>query len=161
MKIYVKSNKKWIEVTKEQHDDYYRDINAYRRTQQNRGCCVCPSKKYYLCDMDCCNCEYRRSGRMVSADCGIYDDEGNELTLLDSIADTYDTEEIISDKLALRLLLERLDELMPDARKIGELRQAGMTDGSISKEIEIPRTTMISRLNKVRKLLEKEFPEFF
>lgn len=50
---------------------------------------------------------------------------------------------------------------MPDAQKIGELRQQGMTDSKISDELELPRTTMISRLNKVKKILEKEFPEFF
>lgn len=36
-KIYIKSINEWIETTKEEHDNYYKDINAYRRTQQNHG----------------------------------------------------------------------------------------------------------------------------
>ena len=161
MKIYVKSCKKWIEVTKKQYDDYYRDINAFRRTQQNRGSCACPVQKRYLCDMDCLTCEFRCGGNMQSLDSEPDNYENGGFSLLDRIPDSSDTEEYIADKLTLILLLERLSELMPDAQKIGELRQLGMTDSKISDELELPRTTMISRLNKVKKKLEKEFPEFF
>lgn len=45
-KIYIKSINEWIETTKEEHDNYYKDINAYRRTQQNHGNCICSRQKY-------------------------------------------------------------------------------------------------------------------
>lgn len=54
MQIYLRQMNKTIEVSKEVHDDYYRDINAFRRTQQNYGRCVCPKADYRYCDMDCC-----------------------------------------------------------------------------------------------------------
>lgn len=60
-KIYIKAINEWYETTKEEHDNYYRDINAYRRTQQNHGNCACPRQKYFYCDMDCCTCKYRIS----------------------------------------------------------------------------------------------------
>lgn len=48
MQIYLRQMNKVIEVSKEVHDDYYRDINAYRRTQQNHGRCACPKGKLPL-----------------------------------------------------------------------------------------------------------------
>ena len=51
MHIYLRQMNKTIEVSKEVHDDYYRDINAFRRTQQKHGSCVCPKANYRYCDM--------------------------------------------------------------------------------------------------------------
>lgn len=44
---------------------------------------------------------------------------------------------------------------------IGELRLKGQNGNAISQQMNMPRTTMLSRLNKVKKILEKEFPEIF
>lgn len=63
--IYLRSaepGKRRVPCTKQQFDDYYRDINAYRRTQMNHGRCVCPPSRWLHCDMDCCTCPHRTSG---------------------------------------------------------------------------------------------------
>lgn len=52
-RIYIKGSKSWVDVNKEFYTNYYRDINAYRKRQQEHGRCVCPASKRYLCDMDC------------------------------------------------------------------------------------------------------------
>ena len=52
-RIYIKESKSWVDVNKEFYTNYYRDINAYRKRQQEHGRCVCPASKRYLCDMDC------------------------------------------------------------------------------------------------------------
>lgn len=70
-----------IPCTKEQFDDYYRDINAYRRTQQNHGRCVCPPSKRLSCDMDCYSCPYHTLGDMSSLDSGLKDDDDDEIEL--------------------------------------------------------------------------------
>ena len=47
--IYLRSaepGKRRVPCTKQQFDDYYRDINAYRRTQMNHGRCVCPPSRW-------------------------------------------------------------------------------------------------------------------
>lgn len=161
-KIYIKSINEWIETTKEEHDNYYKDINAYRRTQQNHGNCICPRQKYYYCNMDCYSCKYHVSNDTGSLDCTYEDENGNETSLVNMIPDDgKDAESIVTDKLFLKLLLERLDELMPEAKLIGELRLKGQNDNVISQQMNMPRTTMLSRLNKVKKSLEKEFPEIF
>ena len=40
--IRIRSTGELVPATKEEFDAYYRDINAFRRTQMNHGCCVCP-----------------------------------------------------------------------------------------------------------------------
>lgn len=161
-KIYIKAINRWVETTKKEHDNYYKSINTYRRTQQNHGNCTCPHQKYYYCDMDCYNCKYHVSDDADSLDRMFEDADGNESRLLDTIQDeNSNTETIVEDKLILDILLKRLDELMPEARKIGEMRMMGLNDTEISKEMEMPRTTMLSRLNKIKKMLGEEFPDFF
>ena len=65
------------------------------------------------------------------------------------------------DREELRLLLARLDELMPEAREIGRLRQKGWTDEAISDTLKIKRTTFLSRLKKAQEKLASEFPDCF
>lgn len=62
-RIYVKESKNWVNVNKEFYTNYYRDINAYRKRQQEHGRCVCPASKRYLCDMDSFTCPYAKAGR--------------------------------------------------------------------------------------------------
>lgn len=52
-RIYIKESKSWVDVNKEFYTNYYRDINAYRKRQQEHGRCVCPASKRYLCDIAC------------------------------------------------------------------------------------------------------------
>ena len=42
-----------VEATKEQFNDYYRPINAYRKRMQSHGRCICPASKRLTCNMDC------------------------------------------------------------------------------------------------------------
>ena len=39
-RIYIKESKSWVDVNKEFYTDYYREINAYRKRQQEHGRCV-------------------------------------------------------------------------------------------------------------------------
>lgn len=158
MKIYLRSMNKTLEVSKEVHDDYYRDINAYRRTQQNRGCCACPKADYRYCDMDCLTCKYHRFGSTLSLDCPIVNEEGDEETMLDKLVDeASDTAEIAADQLLLEVLIERMEELVPGIFHAFELRQNGMSNTEIAQELNIPRTTLVSRMKKVAQILSGEF----
>lgn len=66
--IYIRGTKERIPVTKQEFDDYYRDINSYRRTEMNNGRCVCPRSKWLSCDMDCLTCPFHRHGNQYSLD---------------------------------------------------------------------------------------------
>ena len=86
--IYIRSTKESIPVSKEEFDAYYHDINLYRQRQQHHGKCVCPANKRLDCDMDCESCPFRRAGDFRSLDITTTDDDGNETSWIDSIADT-------------------------------------------------------------------------
>jgi len=166
-RIYIRSTKQWVPCTKEQFDDYYRDINAYRRTQMNHGRCVCPPSKRLMCDMDCWTCPYRTPGDLSSLDSGRIDDEGDEMNWLDHLQEempdlqTPSNEDIVTDALYMRQLLARLNEVMPQAIEIGRLREQGLSDSAIAAEIGTPRKTFTDRIQKAMRILKSEFPEFF
>lgn len=160
--IYIRSTHERIPVTQQEFNDYYRDINAFRKKQQRHGRCVCPERKRLDCDMDCVTCSFQRAGDGLSLDYTIVDDEGNEQAWVDTLADDSPLmDEIIADSQQLEQLFIRLKELMPEAIQIGELRLDGHTDIDIAKRIGIRITTFRSRLDRVKKILAQEFPEVF
>ena len=165
--IYLRSSNQRVAVTKEQFDDYYRDINAYRRTQQNHGRCVCPPSKRLLCDMDCFNCPYRTDGDVYSLDDNLCFEDGKEMNRLDYLQlempelQTPSNEDIVADTIYMQKMLDRLSELMPQAIEIGCLRQQGLSEDTIADRIRVGRKTYAYRLKKVADTLKKEFPDFF
>lgn len=159
--IYLRSTRECIPCTEEEFHAYYHDIDLFRQRQQYRKQCVCPQKKRLECDMDCQTCPFCRN-EVFSLDKPLETAEGEEMSLLDSIPDESPLiSEIIANKEHLNLLFRRLNEIMPEAIEIGRLRQIGLNDSDIAARIGKPRTTLLSRLQKARKILEAEFPEFF
>lgn len=121
-KIYIKDLHQWVSVSKDFYDDYYRDINAHRRRQQEHGRCVCPASKRYLCDMDCLTCPFRKAGDELSLDYTVTDDAGNEKSWLDDLAnDAPSALTILEERELLDALMSKLDDLDPDGRRICEL----------------------------------------
>ena len=161
-KVYLPRLKQWVEVTKEQYYGYYRDIWATRDRAQNHGQCQCPKSKTWTCDGDCLVCPYRSAGDVHSLDYTIENENGDETTMLDKLTDTAPSvEEVVMDKLVLEQLFDRLSEIMPEARRIGELRLAGLTDTEIAGVIGISRTTFLSRLKKAAQTIQREYPDMF
>ena len=159
--IYLRSTNERIPCTEEEFRAYYHDIDLFRQRQQYRKQCVCPQKKWLECDMDCQTCPFRRND-VFSLDKPLETAEGEEMSLLESIPDESPLiSDIIANKEHLNLLFRRLNEIMPEAIEIGRLRQIGLNDSDIAARIGKPRTTLLSRLQKARKILEPEFPEFF
>lgn len=160
--IYLRSTKERVPVTEQEFKDYYRDINSFRKRQERHGKCVCPSYKRLDCDMDCETCPFRRAGDSLSLNYTVTDDEGNEKPWLDDLADDKALfEDIISDEVELNRLFSRITEIMPQAIEIGILRQSGLTERNIEQQIGVPRKTTSDRIKRLKKILEKEFPEFF
>lgn len=160
--IYIRSTKESIPVTKEEFDNYYREINAYRQKQQYHGRCVCPKKKILTCDMDCATCPFHRAGDNLSLDFTVTDADGNEKAIVDDLADPSPRiEDMVVDGIRLQQILTRINELMPRAIKIGQLRQLGYTEEAIAAEIGVGRKTFAYRLKKLKATLEAEFPEYF
>lgn len=161
-RIYLKATRKWVEVSEEYYRDHTHYYDAFRKRHQSHGQCVCPKNKFWLCDGDCYNCEFRRAGDMLSLDYTVENEDGDTCSPLDELADPSPSiEEIICDKAELDQLFVRLNELMPEAVQIGILRQDGLSDEAIAEIIGIKRTTFLSRLKKAMEQLATEFPDRF
>ena len=159
--IYIRSTKERIPCTEEEFRNYYHDIDLFRQRQQYHKQCVCPQKKWLECDMDCQTCPFRRND-VFSLDKPLETAEGEEVSLLDSIPDDSPLiSDLIADKDQFGQLLRRLQEIMPEAIEIGRLREKGLSDTAIAGEISIPRKTFTDRIQKARRILQIEFPEFF
>lgn len=116
-RIYLKTTREWVEVSKEVYEEHTRFHDAFRKRHQSHGQCVCPKNKFWLCDADCLTCEFHRAGDHLSLDYTTENEDGDTCSPLDALADTAPSiEDVICDKAELDQLFARLNELMPEAR---------------------------------------------
>ena len=159
--IFTRAMKEPIPVTEEMFKEYFRDVDLYRRKQQRHGRCVCQKTKTLSCDMDCWTCPYSREGDTCSLDAETENNSGVK-ERLDDLADEGPLmEDAVCDRDELIRLLDRIDELMPEARTIGKLREEGFTEDEIGERIGTGRKTYAYRLKQLKETLKEEFPEFF
>lgn len=161
-RIYDKQTKTWFEVSPEQYEEFDRWRTNLRKREQYHHRCMCPRSKWWLCDGMCQDCEFHAPGDTLSLDMPVSNEDGDKVTLLDTLVDPTPTiESVICDKAELDQLFVRLNELMPEAVEIGRLRQDGLSDEAIANIIGIKRTTFLSRLKKAKEQLASEFPDRF
>lgn len=123
-RIYDKESKNWVNINKEFYTNYYRDINAYRKRQQEHGHCVCPASKRYFCNIDCSTFPYAKAGDQLSLDNTISD--GNEKSWLDDTPDeSAAIAEVLEDTELLHALYAKLNELDLEGRLICQLIMEG------------------------------------
>lgn len=160
--IFMKSTRTWVPVSWPLYYDYSHTVDAYIHKMRSHKCCSCPKKKTWLCDEDCYTCEFHCGSEYASLDAPLKNDNAEGITLVNTVADNAPSiDSVICDKLELEDLFARLNELMPEAVEIGKLRLAGYSDEAIAEAIDIKRTTFLSRLLKLKKLLAPEYPDFF
>lgn len=154
-KVYIPSTHQLVPVTKEFYYEYYRPIWRTQKQAQKHGQCMCPKNKLWRCDGCCLDCSYHAPGNVWSLE---YEQE----LMGDKREDpSADIESIVTDKIVLDKLFKRLDELFPEARRIGELRMEGVSDRDIADILGMPRSTFRSRLAKVESLLHEEYGDIF
>jgi len=153
--IYLPYTKQRIPVTKQVYLEYYRPIWRQFKRARAHGQCSCPGHWWWKCEGDCVTCKYQNAGDKLSLE---YEKE----ILGDIHPDPgIDIESFVTDKIIFEQLLKRLDEILPEARRIGELRLAGIPDRDIADIIGIPRSTFRSRLKKAEAQLRKEYGDIF
>ena len=153
--IYDRNLKKWFEVPADYYKEYDRERTAFRKRMQDHGRCCCPRDKWWLCDMFCEECEYRRAGDLLSLDAPEGDDS---VTLLNQQeADGPRMEDVIADRDLLARLIKRLQELDPDADTILALWQedSTMSDRAIAKALGRPQRTFADQMKRYRTELWK------
>ena len=153
--IYEPATKQRIPVSDEVYNEFYRPIWSTFRKAHRHDCCSCAGNKWWLCEGDCSSCRFHVAGDSLSLD---YEQE-----ILGDIHpdESADLDSIVIDRIVFEQLLKRLDELMPDARRIGELRLDGFSDSDIADIIGVPRTTFLSRLKKAKAQLREEYGDTF
>lgn len=154
-RIFDKVSKTWLEVPLEYFKEYDRERTAYRKRMQDHGRCCCPRNKWWLCDMLCEDCEYRRAGDLLSLDAP----EGDgSVTMLDQQeAPGPRMEDVIADRDLLARLIKRLRELDPEADTILALWQEDftMSDRAIAKALGRPQRTFADQMKRYRTELRK------
>jgi len=123
---------------------------------------MCTKSKQWLCDGDCLICPFKAAGDNLSLDLTSENENGEEYSLLDELADqSGSVDDVVTDQIMLDMLFQRLGEIMPEARDIGDLRLAGLSDTAIAEEIGVPRTTFLYRLKRAKELLKDEYPDLY
>lgn len=154
-KVYIPSTHQFVPVTKDFYYEYYRPIWCIQKEAQKHDQCMCPKSKLWRCDGCCLDCPYHAPGNVWSLE---YEQE----LMGDKREDpSADIESIVTDKIVLDKLFKRLDELFPEARRIGELRMEGVSDRDIADILGMPRSTFRSRLAKVEALIREEYGDIF
>lgn len=158
-RIYIKSTRQWVDVSKEVYRDHMHHCDATRKRMQYHGRCVCPKKQFWLCDADCLTCEFQRSGDTASLNQEFSSERDDSFTVLDTLVDpTPSIDDVIASRDEISQLLNYLAEIMPEAITVGIMREQGMSESAIAARLGIPRTTLRSRLCKAREQLKAEFP---
>lgn len=121
--IYIRSSRQQVPVSEQEFQDYYRDINAYRRRMQEHKCCNCPPRCRLMCDMDCFTCPYQCGSEFLSLDAPLSSgDDGDPISLGETIPDSAPSvDDIVADELLLADLYDNLQKLDPEMRRILEL----------------------------------------
>ena len=156
--IYIRSLRERVPVTQEEFDNYYRDIDTFRKKQQRHGRCVCPAAKRLDCDMDCETCPFSRAGDRLSLD---YQGEDADETWLDELPDRGPSPcELMEDSDLLDALHRVLAELNPDEQAICRVIMANLTERAAATELSLSRTTYIYRRDKLLARLKNLLQDF-
>lgn len=160
-RIFDKATKKWYEVTSEEYAEYSRMTNTLRKRMMYSGRCCCTKKQAWLCDGCCSDCEFEII-RTCSLEVPVRGDDGEEVDFY-GVFNEPETpfEDLMIEAIHFGRLLERLHQLVPQARQVGELRRIGLSDEKIAEITGIKRTTLNSRIKKAREILKSEFGEDF
>ena len=82
-RIYGKGTRQLFEVTKKQYIEYDSWRTRIRKKKQYYGECICPRRKWWLCDGMCDDCEFQSHGNVLSMDSPFENSDGDEFTLHD------------------------------------------------------------------------------
>lgn len=151
-KYFIPIQGKRVIVTPEVYLEYYRPIWRVHDHARRKGQCGC--SKWQLCQGDCGLCNFRTAGNTLSLE---YEQE----MMGDVRPDlTYDLESIVMDSILLEELLNALEELDPDSRRICELIRLGKSERDIAAEFGIRQSTLNYRKRKLMDELHNHLKDF-
>ena len=162
-RIYIRSERKWIPVSKEYYETYMREIGAFKKKQYRQGFCKCPGTKEYMCDCDCLTCPFYKKDVFVSLDAPIYDDEGSEETLMDRLMDevTLSPEEALLVKDEHESLYRAIEQLCEEDRILILMTLAEKPQIEIAEALGLKgQTNVAKRKRRALKALREALKQY-
>lgn len=151
--IYDRVSKQKVPVSQELYDALDKEATRIRKKEQYHHRCMCPKQFIWKCDGCCLDCEYHAAGDTLSTDVPNEDGEGN---MYDYLPDTVPSmEDVISDRLLLQQLIQRLRELDPDADRIIQMLGEEMSDRAIAERLGRKQRTFADQMKRYRTELRK------
>ena len=167
--ITIHSTGKKVPVSEEMFWTYLKENDDYRRDMQQIGVCKCPARRFMRCDGDCDSCQYGSPITDVdSLDAKYSDyDEEDESEFYEFLIskqpepwEKYGDETQYSRQERVRKILARLMELMPEAERIGQMRMEGKSLEKIAQEFGMKRHQLRFQLERMQRILRKEFKDW-
>lgn len=154
--IYIRSLKEKVPCTEQQ---FWEEATRIRKKEQYYHRCKCPKQFNWACDGDCDNCEHHLGYGLLSLDAP-NTVNGSTLFEWEDLATSDLMKKVISDRILLELLFQRLRGLDPDADKIIEYWKddCSISDREIAKRLG---RNNLDRLKYIRQLKDMNIPVLF
>ena len=126
-------------------------LHYIRHKEQDHGRCMCPYRYVWKCDGDCIGCEYHAAGDTLSLDVPNTDGNGSMYDYLPK--NKRPMQEVITDRMLLEALFNRLRQLDPEADTIIQLwkeHPEGISDRAIARALGRPQKTFADQMKKYR-----------
>jgi len=157
-RIYIRSTRRWVPVSKEYYETHMRDVHTFRNRLYRQGFCKCPGSKEYMCDCDCLTCPFYKKEAMKSLDTPISDDEGNEETLMGRLVDecTPMPEDALIEKDERESLYRAIEQLCEEDQILIRMTLAGKQQIEIAEALGLKgQTNVAKRKSRALKALRK------
>lgn len=160
-KVYIRSSNQWVTVPEDYYKFHIRECDTYRKRMHGRGECICPQSKWWICDMDCMTCEYHTAGCWLSMDTPMETSSGETTSFADTLPDSVACiEEAVSDKILIQALLEALNELDPEGRRMCELFMQGYSEREAAAAMNVARSTFKRHWAAIQVLLADKLKDY-
>lgn len=149
----------FVEVSEEVYRTYYQPI--WRTWDNAKYHKTCSGDDWRRCLGDCAACKHsHHRDNAISLDTVIDESEG--ITIADTIKDPSPLiDEIMTQNAALEELLDTLQEIDPDGRRIGELLLEGKTKYDISIIFNSKTSTFYKRFDRLKMMLREYLDKKF
>ncbi len=140
-----------VETSAEFAKEYRKMQDAYRMKMRRNKECHCPKSKRLCCSTDCLTCDFHKPN--IEYLDAMVDDDGNSYAgeyLYNHAEINHRTpEDEVVDADEENRIMAQIQELAPDLTEYYNLKLNDYADSKIAEILEIKRTTLISRRNKV------------
>lgn len=136
-----------VPVTEEVYLAWYRPIWRTHDFARRHG--QCSLSRWQLCEGDCGICRFRMASDHSSLD------DLRDAYELEPTDPSTDPESIVMDAVLLEELLDELDEIDPNGRRIAEMLLDGLDDRAAAKALGMAKSTFSDKKLKLRRELKK------